>query len=250
MSRKRICLLSDLHAGSMYFDLPAFREAVARMLAATMRACHELHILGDVVEGKLNHKGQGYESFPLEMQEEIGYKAVSHAVKMLGPERIIVLPGNHDRKWGINLLDRIVERLAETFPWKRIDYYRDEHYYFDEEARLLGLHGIDRTGGSDYLGLTPLIMNNIMEIEEAEKARYIVLGHYHRPVVVQYRKKLILTTGSFQHGARPLRNYRTMYVLEAGENATVHFVDPQPTPRRELVEFWKRVAAGEEKIEW
>ena len=75
--------------------------------------CEVLHVAGDVVKGKLNHKGQHYNAFPPDIQQWIAFEAIMKLIETVKPREVHVLPGNHDREHSINLLDNVVAELKE-----------------------------------------------------------------------------------------------------------------------------------------
>ena len=146
------------------------------------------------------------------------------------------IAGNHDRKYAFNLLDVIVEELESELGGVKIHYYRDDDYYVVD--RILLLHGITRSGGSDYTGITPLIQNNIIPLAIENNTDIVVLGHYHRSVLVQYMGRIIIALPSFQYANKPLRNERGMVLLR--ERDTIKLVRTKPCKRAELIEYWRR----------
>jgi len=194
--------------------------------------CKYLHVVGDVVEGKFNHSGQLYEVFPFPIQRNLAVKTIKRLVRAVKPKELHIIPGNHDRKYAFNLLDVVIEDLEKELNDVRIMYYRDDEYYIVEDNILL-LHGITRSSGSDYTGITPLIQNNIIPLALEHNARTVVLGHYHRSVIVQYMGRLIIVLPSFQYASKPLRNERGLILLR---NDTIKLVRTKPSKRAELME--------------
>ena len=229
----RHCFISDLHAGSLYFDAPAFRKMVKRLEEEKLR-CEVLHVVGDVVEGKFNHTGQLYEAFPFPVQRSVAVRSIVKLVEVLRPKTVHIIPGNHDRKYGFNLLDTVVQDLEEKLGKVEIQYHRDDDYYVTDN--ILVLHGITRSAGSDYTGLTPLIQNNLIPLALQHGADTIVLGHYHRSVIIRYMGRLIIALPSFQYTGKPLRNERGMIMMRGDE---IKLITVEASDRRTLVEYWR-----------
>ncbi|MEM4818976.1 MAG: metallophosphoesterase [Nanopusillaceae archaeon] len=106
--------VSDIHCGSVYFDYPAFKKTIEKLKDMNVKARH-LYLLGDLIEGKLNHRGQLYEAFPLDYQIAILRSIVERLVLTLGARHLYILPGNHDRKYGLNLLDTFILKNQADF---------------------------------------------------------------------------------------------------------------------------------------
>lgn len=229
------CFVSDFHSGSLYFDAPAFHRLLSKLLELKVE-CKRLHLVGDLLEGKLNHRGQLYESFPLELQEEIGLRVIEKLVTYLRPERLFVLPGNHDRKYSINLLDHLVQVLRERFD---VVYYRDSDFYVVDG--VLVIHSVGNTGGSSYTGITPMIMSMVDKIKEVYgvDGRVVVIGHYHKYVSVQHGNTALFLLPSFQYSNNPLREARGMLCLR--KTGEVLPVLVQPSRREDIVQYWRRV---------
>ena len=209
--------ISDLHVGSMKFDILKYREMLNRIKEENVHVLH-LHILGDLLEGKLNHKDQLYDSLPLELQEALAIELLSELIELLDPVDVNILAGNHDRKWGINMLDNVVSELRKRFPEKEIIYYRDAEYYTTFDG-ILCVHGLRSFKGSDYTGVTPLMLSNVIELarsveERVGKIRKIVIGHYHRYVNLTFMGYDIFLLPSFQYSERPMRNARGMLLID------------------------------------
>ena len=223
------------------FDYPAL-EAILGEMRTAGAVVDAVWVLGDLVEGKLNHRGQYYTAFPLEVQRCLAVQVLSHIMESVGARELYIIPGNHDRKHGIDLIREVVQALDEMYPDTVVYFDRDVVDFLDEDAgiRMLLLHGVGRTAGSDYLGLTPLIISNIMSIPEAAESDLIVLGHYHKSVLLPYARKWILALPSFQAGGRPLRDERIVYVVSAGTPAGLELAayTATPTPRHKLTRYW------------
>jgi len=209
--------VSDLHIGSLRFDILKYREMVKRIKEENVHTIH-LHILGDIVEGKLNHREQLYDSLPLELQESLAIELLSELIEALDPIDVAVLPGNHDKKYGINLLDGVVNELRNRFPEKEIMYYRNSEHYLTYD-NILCAHGLKSFKGSDYTGVTPLMLSNIIELaksveERVGRIRKIVIGHYHRYSNIYYMGYDIYLLPSFQYSERPMRNARGMLLID------------------------------------
>jgi len=231
--------VSDLHIGSMRFDILKYREMLKRIKEENIHTLH-LHVLGDVVEGKLNYKDQLYESLPMEIQEALAVEIISELVEVLEPIDVTILSGNHDRKWGINLLDNVVSELKRRFPNKEIVYYRDSEYYLTFDG-ILCIHGIRSFKGSDYTGVTPLMLSNVVELarsveERAGRIRKIIVGHYHRYVNVEYMGYDIYILPSFQYTERPLRNQRGMVFIDWD---VVHKIILPSSLWADIVGYWR-----------
>jgi len=229
--------ISDLHCGSLYFDLLAFNKVVGVLEHYKIRV-RNLHVLGDVVEGKMNHRGQLYEAFPIDIQEEIAIKVLSKLIDLLKPKRLFIIAGNHDRKHGINLLDRVVSEIERKYSEIELHYYRDNDYYV--YGSLLCLHGLSGFRGSDYLGLTPQLMNNVIGLVQmsGRAVKKIVMGHYHRFVNVTYLGYDIYALPSFQYSDRPLRMERGMLFID--DSGLVWKLMERATERSALIEWWRK----------
>ncbi|MHA1589626.1 MAG: metallophosphoesterase [Candidatus Njordarchaeales archaeon] len=230
--------ISDLHIGSLWFDVMMWRYVLGWIEKYRFKAL-DLHILGDVVEGKLNHRGQYYESFPLEIQESMAINVLSELIDLVDPRRIHILPGNHDRKYGINLLDNVVNVLREKHRDKIFHYYRDSDYYVVDNT--LCLHGLKGFRGSDYLGLTPQILNNVVEFARLSggKIEKIIMGHYHRYANIHYMGYDIYLLPSFQYSERPLRMERGILFLD--NSGVIYKIIVKGASRNALIKYWKEI---------
>jgi DNA polymerase II small subunit/DNA polymerase delta subunit B len=227
------CFISDLHCGSIYFDVLAFKTMLKRLEEEKLR-CENLHVAGDVVEGKFNRRGQDYEAFPADVQQMIAAKSLKRLIETLRPRKLYVIPGNHDRKYSINLLDRVIDELKKTVQNLEIQYFRDDEYYVVEN--ILVLHGITRSSGSDYTGLAPLIQSNLIPLALQHNADVIVLGHHHRSVIIRYMGRLIIALPSFQYASKLLRNERGMIMMRGDE---LKIVSVEPSDRATLINYWR-----------
>jgi len=229
--------VSDLHIGSLWFDVIQWNYVLTWIRKYKFKAL-DLHILGDVIEGKLNHKGQYYDSFPLEIQESLSVKVLTELIDLVKPKRVHVIPGNHDRKYGISLLDNVVSELKEKYKDDiEIHYYRDsDHYVVDD---ILCLHGLNNFRGSDYLGLTPQLMNNIVEFVRMtdRNVKKIVVGHYHRYVNVHYMGYDIYLLPSFQFSERPLRMERGVLFLD--NSGVIFKIIVDGSTKEALLKYWR-----------
>ena len=240
MSR-RYLFISDLHVGSIYFDYPSLLDMLNRMELNEERV-DTIFVLGDLVEGKLNHKGQYYSAFPLELQQQLLIDVLRDLISAVSAKEVYIMPGNHDKKHGIDLIKSAILELMQEMRDVKIHYIEDEYFvYIDWETgkKFLLLHGIARTSGSDYLGLTPLILANILSIEESKDADLVVLGHYHKSVLIPYANKYILALASFQAMDRYLRNERIIYIVDVNDD----FIDfraysTRANNKSDLVMFW------------
>jgi len=230
--------ISDIHVGSLNFDIVQWNYVMTWIEKYRFKAL-DLHILGDVIEGKLNHKGQYYEAFPLEIQESLALKVLSELIDLVKPRRVHVIPGNHDKKYGINLLDNVVAELRDKYRDIEIHYYRDSDYYVVDD--ILCMHGLNNFKGSDYLGLTPQLMNNIVEFARltSKNVRKIVVGHYHRYVNIHYMSYDIYMLPSFQYSERPLRMERGVLFLD--NSGVIYKIIVDGSSRDQLLNYWKNV---------
>ncbi len=101
---------------------------------------------------------------------------------------------------------------------------------------ILVLHGITRSSGSDYTAITPLIQNNVIPLALQHNADVIVLGHYHRSVIIRYMGRLIIALPSFQYSNKPLRNERGMIMMRGDE---LKIVSVKPSDRASLINYWR-----------
>lgn len=147
-----------------------------------------------------------------------------------------MIPGNHDRKYGFNLLNVVVDDLRKAFEKENVEivYHRDDDYYVVDG--ILVLHGVTRSSGSDYTGIMPLIQNNLIPLALQHNASVIVLGHYHRSVILRYMGRLIITLPSFQYASKPLRNERGMIMMRGDE---LKIVSVEPSDRASLINYWR-----------
>ncbi len=116
----------------------------------------------------------------------------------------------------------------------KIHYYRDDDYYVTDG--ILVLHGITRSSGSDYTGITPLIQNNIIPLTLQHNANTVVLGHHHRSVIIRYMDRLIIALPSFQYSSKPLRNERGMIMMRGDE---LKIISVGPSDRASLISYWR-----------
>lgn len=231
--------ISDLHCGSVYFDYPSFRRVIEKLKDEKLKARH-LYLLGDLIEGKLNHKGQLYEAFPIEYQLAILRSIVERLVVTLGAKHLYILPGNHDRKYGLNLLDTFILKNQPDFEKMGIEvkYLRDKDFHVN--GQVLVVHGLSVSGGSDYTSVTPLVLNNLVGLVRLYgyfNIRYIVTGHYHRYGDIYYQGFRVIVLPSFQYSSRPLRECRGIVLLN-GDGRTLPVL-VQPSKREEILEYWE-----------
>lgn len=235
MARWDNCVISDLHVGSWRFDYPA----LARILEAAEQekiSCRRLHLLGDLLEGKLNHRGQLYEALPLDLQRAELERVIREIVWVLRPKEIFILAGNHDRKYSIDLLEAVVESLRKQIKRRKIEYIKDEYYVSE---RTLYIHGLLLQRGSDYTGLTANILANLEAlVRSVEGGNFqierVILGHYHRGIIEEWMFRDYVVVPSFQFSKKPLRNERA--ILLFNENGTYRWVRTFPTDPRTLRE--------------
>ena len=237
--RERWCYdigaISDIHAGDESFDAIKFNKMLFDIRKLKIRV-RELHVLGDIIEGKLNHRGQDFNAFPIDIQQEIALRVLRKLIKALRPEVVHILPGNHDMKHSINLIDSVVYKLEkEGF---KIVYHRDEVGY--GHGKYFFHHGLKRFYGSDYTAITPQILNNIVELARIyhPNAKVIVMGHYHKPVDLVYMGKRIVLLPSFQWAEKPLRNTRGMtFIKDSGEILPLFY---DTSKKEEIKNYWKK----------
>ncbi|MEM4619661.1 MAG: metallophosphoesterase [Desulfurococcaceae archaeon] len=229
--------ISDLHCGSIYFDILSYEKVLERLKKEEIKVLN-LHLLGDLIDGKFNHQGQLYESFPIDIQIQILESSISKLIEIVEPLFIFILPGNHDRKYGINLLDIFVERLKGRYGKIEIKYFRDNLYYTDKFKLII--HGIKGLKGSDYTGFTPSLLNNLSNIAMVynEYVRYIVSGHFHTFSMVYYHGYNMLLVPSFYYGERPLREVRGVVLLDETDGR-VKPVLVSPSKREEIIDYWR-----------
>ncbi|MEM4618950.1 MAG: metallophosphoesterase [Desulfurococcaceae archaeon] len=231
--------ISDLHCGSIYFDILSYEKVLERLKKEEVKVT-SIHLIGDLIDGKFNHQNQLYESLPIDIQTEILMNNIEKLINVVEPKIIHILPGNHDRKYGLNLLDVFVSRIKEKCGGSiEVKYWRDNLYYVS--SGLLVIHGVRGLRGSDYTGFTPSILNNLTNLPLMYKeysVSTVVCGHFHSFSWVYYHGYNMIMVPSFYYGEKPLREVRGVVLLDSIDGEVKPVLE-KPSKREEIIEYWR-----------
>ena len=224
------CIIADLHVGSWRFDRPALQRILNQLRADKVK-CRTLHLIGDLIEGKLNYKGQLYEARPIEEQQKELIDVLMLLFDVLRPKEIFILVGNHDKKYGLDLLYPAVIALRDKLRRYRtgVHYIVDPWYTIDS---IMFMHGIPGYRGSRYTGVSPALLNALLSQGLVVNANVVVLGHYHKQAVIRYMNKLFIVVPAFKYLDDPLRNDRAVLLMK--NDGTFRWVETYPTPPQTL----------------
>lgn len=184
----------------------------------------ELHILmlGDMVDGGLNHGNEADQRYPIGKQTLIGSHALSQFVRNLKPHfpRLVVTPvcGNHGRWPGQKrvptknknsnadgMMYQTMEALLKDIDGLTFDFN-------DQPSRLVNIngssfmvtHGDHLRGGDRALGIPSHAIarqvSNLaqqMALREQRPPNYYCFGHFHRDMTIPHINGKIFVNGAF-----------------------------------------------------
>ena len=188
----RFALVSDIHAGSLYFDsksLAAFYEY------AEKQGITDAYCAGDVIDGHRVYRGQEFEL------RDLGLDAQVERIRKDYPKTSIrthFITGNHDASF---------KSEAGVVAGKVIESARpDMHFIGEEQGRVewntpngkFTLMLIHPGGGSSY-ALSYRSQKIIESLEGGTKPDMLAIGHYHKAEFMpSYRNVCGIQCGAFQ----------------------------------------------------
>jgi UDP-2,3-diacylglucosamine pyrophosphatase LpxH len=144
-------VISDLHVGSLDFDVFAFQRCVEQLRGYVKRHgvnIEVLVLLGDNIENTEIFREQVYDALKSSFQLEIAAEIIVNLVKEFEIGRVYILKGQHDERRGVNHAIGLTDKLNSKVGGVT---YSGEKEVLDFHGKKIGFcHSVKNLGWSDH----------------------------------------------------------------------------------------------------